>query len=91
MDVDASIDRWVRDLFWPALMGSLAAFAYLSVLARAFLRARLLAALLVECRRRILLQEERKAALGHAPRLEHYLRLERELNRRVEREGVKVV
>lgn len=89
MEFDASIDRWVREFFWPALMGSLAAFAYLALLARAQVRTRTLVALLHECRRRILRQEERRASFGHAPRLEHYRRLERDLLRRLEREGVK--
>jgi hypothetical protein len=90
MEFDASIDRWVRDLFWPALMGSLAAFAYLSLLARAQVKARALVALLHECRRRIVRQEDRKASLGHAPRLESYQRLERELLRRLSREGIRI-
>jgi hypothetical protein len=90
MEFDASIDRWVREYFWPALMGSLAAFAYLALLARAQVRARVLVALLGECRRRIVRQEERRAFLGHAPRLEYYRRLEQELVRRLAEEGVRV-
>jgi len=90
MEFDARIDGWVREFFWPALMGSLAAFAYLALLARAQLRARVLAGLLGECRRRIARQEERRALLGHAPRLEHYRRLERELLHLLLKEGVSV-
>lgn len=90
MEFDASIERWVRDGFWPALMGSLAAFAYLTLLARAQVRLRVLVGLLGECRRRIVRQEERRASLGHAPRLEYYQRLERELLRRLSKEGVRV-
>jgi hypothetical protein len=90
MELDASIDRWLRESFWPALMGSLAAFAYLCLLARAQVKARVLVGLLAECRRRIVRQEGRRAALGHAPRLEHYQRLERELVRRLVKEGVRV-
>jgi hypothetical protein len=90
MEFDLSIERWVRDCFWPALMGSLAAFAYLALLARAQVRLRVLVGLLGECRRRIVRQEERRASLGHAPRLEYYQRLERELIRRLSKEGVRV-
>jgi len=89
-DFDASIDQWIRDFFWPALIGSLAAFAYLALLARAQVRLRVLVALLGECRRRIVRQEERRASLGHAPRLEYYQRLERELVRRLSKEGIRV-
>ena len=90
MEFDASIDRWVREFFWPALMGSLSAFAYLALLARAQVRARTLVALLAECRRRIVRQEERKSAFGHAPRLEYYQRLEQELVRRLAKEGIRL-
>ena len=89
-DFDASIDQWIRDFFWPALIGSFAAFAYLALLARAQVRLRVLVALLGECRRRIVRQEERRASLGHAPRLEYYQRLERELVRRLSKEGIRV-
>ena len=90
MEFDASIDRWVREFFWPALMGSLAAFAYLVLLARAQERARTLVALLSECRRRIVRQEERKASFGHAPRLEHYRRLERRVVEQLARKGIRI-
>lgn len=90
MEFDAAIDRWVRELFWPALIGSVAAFAYLSLLARAQLRARLLVALAREVRRRRQEQEEFRGVWGYAPRLERYRRLERDLAQRLEREGLRV-
>lgn len=89
MDVDASIERWLGQIFWPALLGGLAAFAYLSVLARAHLRARLLIALTREAGRRRRRQEEILNAWGHAPRLEYYRRLERQLLGRMEKEGLR--
>ena len=83
------IDSGVREFFWPALLGGLAAFAYLAVLARAHLRARLLIALAREAGRRRRRQEEIYNAWGHAPRLEHYRRLERQLLGRLEKEGLR--
>ena len=90
MEFDASIDPWIRELFWPALFGALAAVAYLSILARAHQRAKLLVALIRECRRRLFRQERMREALGFAPRLDHYRRLERTLAQRLEKEGVTV-
>ena len=89
-DFDASIDRWIRELFWPALTGSLAAFAYLVLLARAQVRARVLASLLREVRRRIGRQERMKETMGFAPRLDSYRALELRLLSRLAREGVRV-
>ena len=83
------IDSWVREFFCPALLGGLAAFAYLAVLARAHLRARLLIALVREAGRRRRHQEEILNAWGHAPRLEYYRRLERQLLGRLEKEGLR--
>ncbi|MBI3854328.1 MAG: hypothetical protein HY293_01410 [Planctomycetes bacterium] len=88
MDFDALVVEWVRELFWPALIGSLAAFAYLSLLARAHARAQLLVALLRECRRRLARQERMRESLGFAPRLERYRRLERDLTLRLGKEGL---
>jgi hypothetical protein len=81
MKVVMDVDGWVREVFWPAMMGSLAAFAYLSILARAHLRARLLVTLLAECRRRIGDQRRMHETLGFAPRLEYYRGLEQRLVR----------
>jgi membrane protein required for beta-lactamase induction len=89
MDVDASIERWLAQVFWPALLGGLAAFAYLTVLARAHLRAKLLIALTREAGRRRRRQEELLQSWGFAPRLEHYRRLERQLLSRLEKEGLR--
>ena len=89
-DFDASIDRWIRDLFWPALTGSLAAFAYLVLLARAQVRSRVLASLLHEVRRRIERQQRMKESLGFAPRLDYYRALEVRLTARLAKEGVRV-
>ena len=89
MDVEGSIERWVSLIFWPALLGGLAAFAYLSVLARAHLRAKLLLSLLREAGRRRRRQEEILGSWGHAPRLEYYRRLEQQLLRRIEKEGLR--
>lgn len=89
-DFDASIDRWIRDLFWPVLTGSLAAFAYLVLLARAQVRSRVLVSLLREVRRRIERQLRMKESLGFAPRLEYYRTLELRLTSRLAKEGVRV-
>jgi hypothetical protein len=88
--LDAQIDHWIREIFWPALFGSLAAFAYLSLLARAQVRARVLASLLRECRRRIERQQRMKESLGFAPRLEYYRTLEIRLRARLLKEGVRI-
>lgn len=89
MDVDGSIERWVAEAFWPALVGGLAAFAYLSLLARAHLRARLLVALAREAGRRRRRQEELRSAWGFAPRLDYYRRLEQDLLSRLDKEGLR--
>jgi len=89
-DFDASIDRWIRELFWPALTGSIAAFAYLALLARAQVRARVLAGLLREVRRRIDRQQRMKESLGFAPRLDYYRALEVRLTSYLAKEGVRV-
>lgn len=86
--VVVDIDSWVRELFWPALLGSLAAFAYLSVLARAHQRARLLVELAREIGRRRLRQEELHRVWGFSPRLDYYRRLEQNLLARLSREGI---
>lgn len=88
--LDAQIDLWIREIFWPALFGSLAAFTYLTLLARAQVRARVLASLLRECRRRIERQQLMKDSLGFAPRLEHYRTLEIRLRARLLKEGVRI-
>jgi hypothetical protein len=88
-DFDASIDRWIRDLFWPALTGSLAAFAYLVLLARAQVRSRVLVSLLHEVRRRIDRQQRMKESLGFAPRLDTYRSLELRLTARLAKEGIR--
>jgi hypothetical protein len=88
-DFDMSIDRWIRDLFWPALTGSLAAFAYLVLLARAQLRSRVLVSLLHEVRRRIERQQRMKESLGFAPRLDYYRALELRLTARLAKEGIR--
>ena len=90
MEFDPSIDLWIREVFWPALMGSLAAFAYLAILARAQVRARMLVGLLRECRRRIDRQQRMKESLGFAPRLDHYRALELRLTARLSKEGIRV-
>jgi DNA-binding response OmpR family regulator len=84
------VDSWVREGFWPALVGSLAAFAYLSVLARAHLRARLLVALAREAGRRRRRQEELRSTWGFAPRLDYYRRLEQDLMGRLRKERIRV-
>ena len=89
MDIDVSIERWLTQIFWPALLGGLAAFAYLAVLARAHLRAKLLISLALEAGRRRRRQEEIFHAWGFAPRLEYYRRLERQLRGRLEKEGLR--
>ena len=88
MDVDGLFERGLAEAFWPVLLGGLAAFAYLTVLARAHLRAKLLIALTREAGRRRRRQEEILNAWGYAPRLEHYRRLEQQLLRRLEKEGL---
>ena len=88
MDVEGLIERGLTQALWPALVGGLAAFAYLTVLARAHLRAKILIALTQEAGRRRRRQEEILNAWGTAPRLEHYRRLERQLIRRLEKEGL---
>lgn len=88
--LDTQIDYWIRELFWPALLGSLAAFAYLSLLARAQVRSRVLASLLRECRRRIERQQRMKDLMGFAPRLDYYRNLELRLRAQLLKEGVRV-
>jgi hypothetical protein len=89
MDIDGTIERWISEFFLPALLGGLAAFAYLTVLARAHLRAKLLLSLFREAGRRRRRQEEILNSWGYAPRLEYYRRLERQLSARLEKEGLR--
>lgn len=88
MDLDGAIQAWAGDVILPALIGSLAAFAYLAVLSRAHLRAKLVVALARECRRRREEQERIRDAWGYGPRLEEARRLERAAMKLAEREGV---
>jgi len=88
VDFDASIDRWAGEILLPALLGSLAVFVYLSVLARAHLRAKLLVALARECRRRRVRQERLRDTWGFGPRLEQARRLEQSALKLLEREGL---
>ena len=88
-DFDASLDLWIRELFWPALTGSLAAFAYLVLLARAQVRSRVLVSLLREVRRRIERQQRMKESLGFAPRLDYYRALELRLTSRLAKQGIR--
>jgi hypothetical protein len=89
VEFDAWIERLTLGDFAVALLAALAAFAYLLLLARAHQRAALLVLLALECRRRIRSQEEMRERLGFAPRLDHYRRLERVLQKRLAREGVR--
>jgi hypothetical protein len=91
VDVDAWIERLTLGDFAVTLLAALAAFAYLALLARAHQRAALLVSLTRKCRRQILRQEELRERLGFAPRLEYYRRLERDLLKRLAREGVRAV
>ena len=89
MDFDASINYWAGEILWPALLGSIAAFVYLAVLARAHLRAKLLVDLARECRRRRERQERIRASWGFGPRLAHYRRLELRVQVLLEKEGLR--
>ena len=89
MDVEGLIETGLAQALWPAFVGGLAAFAYLTVLARAHLRAKLLIALTREAGRRRRRQEEILNAWGYAPRLDHYRRLERQLLGRLEKEKLR--
>jgi hypothetical protein len=88
VDFDAWIDRWAAEILWPALLGSLAVLVYLSVLARAHLRAKLLVALAHECRRRRVRQEQLRDTWGFGPRLDQARRLEQSALKLLVREGL---
>ena len=81
MDIDASIDKLLGELFVPVILGAAAVFVYFAALARAYHLARLRLGLLEECRRLRLEQEALQDRLGFAPRLDHYRRLEAALSR----------
>jgi hypothetical protein len=81
VDIDASIDRLLGELFVPLILGAAAVFVYFAALARAYHLARLRLGLLEECRRLRVEQEALQDRLGFAPRLDHYRRLEAALSR----------
>jgi hypothetical protein len=81
VDIDASIDKLLGELFVPLILGAAAVFVYFAALARAYHLARLRLGLLEECRRLRLEQEALQDRLGFAPRLDHYRRLEAALSR----------
>jgi hypothetical protein len=81
VDIDASIDKLLGELFVPLILGAAAVFVYFAALARAYHLARLRIGLLEECRRLRLEQEALQDRLGFAPRLDHYRRLEAALSR----------
>ena len=81
MDIDASIDKLLGELFVPLILGAAAVFVYFAALARAYHLARLRLGLLAECRRHRHEQEALHDRLGFAPRLDHYRRLEAALSR----------
>ena len=85
MDVEALVDRLQGDLFVPLFLGLTAAFAYLTILARAHLRTRVLAALARQCRRRRAEEEDRERRIGYSPDLARFRRLEAALARRLGR------
>lgn len=89
MDFDLWLDQRTFADVLVALLGILAAVAYAVLLARAYITARILLALAHECRRRRLYQEELLHTWGFAPRLDHYRRLESDLERRLAREGLR--
>jgi hypothetical protein len=81
VDIDATIDKLLGELFVPLILGAAAVFVYFAALARAYHLARLRIGLLEECRRLRLEQEALQDRLGFAPRLDHYRRLEAALSR----------
>lgn len=85
MDVEALVDRLQGDLFVPLLLGLTAAFAYLTILARAHLQTRVLSALARQCGRRCAEEEERERRIGYSPDLARFRRLHAALARRLER------
>ena len=90
MDIDSWIDRLTVDVLAALLVGIVAVAAWLALLARAHARARLLVGLAKECRRRRLAQEEIRRRVGFAPQLARYERLELDVLKRLEREGLRV-
>jgi hypothetical protein len=81
VDIDASIDKLLGELFVPLILGGAAVFVYFAVLARAYHLARLRLGLLEECRRLRVEQENLQDRLGFAPRLDRLRRLEAALSR----------
>lgn len=93
MDFDASFEALFRAWFWPFLLlsvaGAASAFCYLALLARAHLKARLLVDLYREVGKLREKQQEIKKVHGDAPYLSRYQRLEQELLRLLDREGLR--
>jgi len=89
VDFDAWIERITPADVFVALLAALCAFGYFVLLARAHARAKVLRTLMRECRRRRLGQEALMRRQGFAPRLEYYLRMERDLEDRLQREGIR--
>ena len=88
MDLDTAIQTWAGALLWPALLGSLAAFISLTLLARAHVRAKLIVDLAQVCRRRREEQERIRDLWGYGPRLQEARALERAAHRLLKREGL---
>ncbi len=89
MDLERQAERLVSEYLAPLLVGGLAVFCYLALLARTHLKARLLIDLYREAGRLRKKQEEIKNREGDAPHLQKYQRLEQGILKLLDREGLR--
>ena len=89
MDLERQAERLVSEFLAPLVIGGLAVFCYLALLARTHLKARLMIDLYREAGRLRKKQEEIRNREGDAPHLQKYQRLEQGLLRLVDREGLR--
>jgi predicted aminopeptidase len=89
VEIDACAGRLIAVYLPSVLIGGLAAFSYLALLARAHLRLQALIRLLAEVVRRRAEQEEIRDRLGDAPQLDRYSRIEARLRALLDAQGLR--
>lgn len=89
MDLERQAERLISEYLVPLVIGGLAVFCYLALLARVHLRARVMIDLYREAGRLRKKQEEIRNREGDAPYLDKYRRLEQGLLNLLAREGLR--
>lgn len=89
MDLERQAERLVSEFLAPLVIGGLAVFCYLALLARIHFKTRLMIGLYREAGRLREQQEQIKMRVGDAPHLQKYQRLEQGILKLLAREGLR--